>query len=212
MQTALIWKSALEYLGNGRIIWLLHVLDLFSHISRLVGRTFVRGSIVCNARRNALSRASAWHRISLEKAAATKLRNVGTTSLVFYYPDYNVAPMCDDGLTHRPIIDGNQKKRCPTRISGKRLASCLHALTFFLLLFLFLLENFYSCTRINQPGGKLLQWLVNSENSHDTPRWCTMARYSENTTLTWNILMTLDNSVSQPEARPSIWLSHARVI
>lgn len=71
-----------------------------------------------------------------------------------------------------------------------------------LLRFLFSFENFYPRTRINQPGGKLLQWLVNSENSHDTPRWCTMARYSENTTLTWNILMTLDNSVSQPEARP----------
>lgn len=114
-------------------MWLLHVLDLFSHISRLVGRTFVRGFIVCNARSNALSRAGAWHRINLEKAAATKLRNVDT-SLVFYYPDY-AASMCDDGLTHRPIIDGNQKKRCPTRINSKRLAPCLHANFFFFLNF-----------------------------------------------------------------------------
>lgn len=180
-------------------MWLLHVLDLFSYISRLVGRTFVRGFIVYNAQSNALSRAGAWHRINLEKAAATKLRNIDT-SLVFYYPDY-AASMCDDGLTHRPIIDGNQKKRCPTRINGKRLARCLHTRVFF---FKFLYGNFYSRTRISQPGRKILQWLVNSENSHDTPRWCTTARYSENTRLNWNILMTLDNSVSQPETRSSI--------
>lgn len=156
----------------------------------------------------ALDTESAWKKLPQQNCAMSVQPHLYFITRTIY-----AAPMCDDGLTHRPIIDGNQKKRCPTRISGKRLAPCLHARTFFPLLpFLFLFENFYSRTRINQPGGKLLQWLVNSENSHDTPRWCTMARYSENTTLTWNILMTLDNSVSQPEARPSIWLSHARVI
>lgn len=43
--------------------------------------------------------------------------------------------MCDDGLTHRPIIDGNQKKRCPTRINGKRLARCVYTRVFFLNVF-----------------------------------------------------------------------------
>jgi len=82
-------------------------------------------------------------------------------------------PMCDDGLTHRPIIDGNQKKRCPTRISGKRLVPCLPRE------FLFLFRGFLSaCIHMRARAlasasigqvGKYYNDSLTVENPHDTP-------------------------------------------
>lgn len=84
------------------------------------------------------------------------------------------ARRCGDGLTHQPIIDGNQKKRYPTRISGKRLSrerERARARPVFTREVLFLFGKIFIRVRASiSRVGKYYNDSLTVKISHDTPR------------------------------------------